>query len=141
LLADYTIRKLAKWPHKSIMKIYVSHKRRSNFETVLYNPLKNSVFAKEHTFVFPHENNPESFNAKELLANKKIDLVLAEVSEPATGQGIELAWAQQFDVPIICFYKSGSDISGSLKFLTDNFISYSDTDDMIKQIEEFIKTL
>jgi hypothetical protein len=123
------------------MKIYVSHKRRSNFETIIYNPIKNSTLVKEHTFIFPHEDNPESFNAKELFANKKVDLVLAEVSEPATGQGIELAWAKQFDIPIICFYKSGSDISGSLKFLTNNFIEYDNKDTMIAKITEIVNAL
>ena len=119
------------------MNIYVSHKRRSDFETSLYNPLKDSVLAQKYTFVFPHENNPQSFNVKELLKNKKIDLVLAEVSEPATGQGIELAWVAEFNVPIVCFYKDGSDISGSLHFLTENFISYGSNEDMINKIDDF----
>ncbi len=91
-----------------------------------------------HQFIFPHENNPQSFNVKELLEKKEIDLVLAEVSEPATGQGIELARAGQFGVPIICIYKKESDISGSLKFLTDNFIAYANANDMLNKVEEFI---
>ena|SRR5688572_23031928 len=116
------------------MKIYVSHKRASNFEKDLYEPLKASKLAEENQFIFPHDNNPEPFNVKGLFKNKEVDLVIAEVSFPATGQGIELAWAQQYGVPIICIYKKGSDISGSLKFLTDDFIEYQDMEDLTNKL-------
>lgn len=118
------------------MRIYVSHKRRSDFETNIYQPLKNSLLAKHHEFVLPHEgaNKDKSFNTKDLLKHKECDLVLAEVSEAATGQGIELAWANVYGVPIMCMYKNGSDISGSLKFLTDTFIEYKDSDDLINKL-------
>ena len=114
------------------MKVYVSHARRSNFAEELYTPLKESNLAVE--FIFPHDNNPQSFNAKELFESGSCDFVLAEVSQPATGQGIELAWAHSNNIPIICIYKIGSDISGSLSFLTDKFLEYADEKDMVSKV-------
>src|SRR6185437_3604843 len=112
------------------MKIYVSHRRNSEFKKDLYDPLKQSDLANIHNFILPHDNNPQSFDAKELLQNKKCDLVLAEVSYPATGQGIELGWANVFEIPIMCIYKEGSDISGSLKFICKDFLAYRNSEDM-----------
>lgn len=114
------------------MKIYVSHAKKSPFEEELYAPLKTSGLPIE--FIFPHDKNPDPFNAKELFEGKMCDLVLAEVSYPATGQGIELAWANANNIPIVCIYKKGVDISWSLKLLTDKFIEYENEQDMIRKI-------
>lgn len=123
------------------MRIYVSHKRLSNFEKDLYEPLKNSEIAKGNQLILPHDNNPQSFNVKDLFKNGEVDVVIAEVSYPATGQGIELAWAEEFGIPIICVYKSGADISGSLKFITDKFIEYSDMNDLTKQLTNYLSMI
>jgi hypothetical protein len=65
-------------------------------------------------------------------------MVLAEVSNPATGQGIELAWANANNIPIVCVFKKGADISGSLKFITDKIIEYENSNDMIEKIKKEI---
>lgn len=57
---------------------------------------------------------------------------------PATGQGIELGWADYAKTPILCIYKKGTDISSSLKFITNQFIEYESVEDMIKEISDFI---
>ncbi|MEK7605685.1 MAG: hypothetical protein AAB478_04180 [Patescibacteria group bacterium] len=122
------------------MKIYISHNRKQfNYKKELYEPLKNSQLSKDHIFIFPHDNNPQSFNAKDLFQNKGCDLVIAEVSYPATGQGIELAWANMYQIPIVCIYKQGSDISGSLSFITSKFLMYTDTQNMIEDIAGFLR--
>jgi hypothetical protein len=114
------------------MKIYVSHTKRSPFEEELYKPLREANLPVE--FIFPHEERSEPYDSKELFERKGCDLVLAEVSYPATGQGVELAWANANNIPIICIFKSGSDISGSLKFLTDKFIEYETSQEMINKV-------
>lgn len=121
------------------MKIYISHKRNSSFEKELYEPLRNSELSKNHTFIFPHENNSQSLNVKEMFKSKECDLVIAEVSYPATGQGIELGWADIFEVPIVCIHKEDADISGSLSFITNKIVMYTDTENMIEDIEEIIR--
>lgn len=114
------------------MKIYMSHAKGSPFENELYAPLKESHLPVE--FIFPHDNNQNPYNSKDLFANKKCDLVLAEVSYPATGQGIELGWADIFGVPIICFYKTGSKPASSLRVITDKIIEYSNPSDLINKL-------
>ena len=121
------------------MKIYISHKKDSNFENELYEPLRNSELVKKHNFIFPHEDIAVTFNVKEMLQNKECDLVIAEVSYPATGQGIELAWANMFDIPVVCIYKEGVEISGSLSFITNKFLMYTSKENMLEDIEGAIK--
>ncbi len=75
-------------------------------------------------------------NTKEIIKNS--DLIIAEVSFPATGQGIEIGWADIFGVPILCVSKEGQKISGSLKYITDKFITYSDSQDFITKLSEFL---
>lgn len=117
------------------MKIFVSHSREIDFINDLYNPITNSDLAKEHQFYFPHDNN-KSVNTKDIIRNS--DLVLAEVSKPATGQGIELGWAESFGVPIICISREGEKTSGSLKYLTDKFGTYKDVGGIVEVIKSSI---
>lgn len=122
------------------MKIYISHKRNSEFEKELYEPIRSSELAKKHTFIFPHENHSEHFNIKELFQNKEIDLIIAEVSYPATGQGIELGWAEMMGIPIVCIYKEGADIAGSLSFVSNKFLMYTDKENMIEDITKVVSS-
>ncbi len=71
------------------MKIYIAHSRNFDFQNELYKPIRQSPLNNEHSFVLPHENSDEPFNSKEYLEDKA-DLLIAEVSDPATGLGIEL---------------------------------------------------
>ncbi|HBG81407.1 TPA: hypothetical protein DDW69_01055 [candidate division CPR2 bacterium] len=91
---------------------------------------------KDHQFFFPHD--APTVNTRDII--KGTDLVIAEVSYPATGQGIELGWANAFNIPIVCFYKKDSKISNSLKFIADNFIEYLDAKDLITKLEFAIKS-
>ncbi len=116
------------------MKIYISHSSNYDFINELYNPLKNSEIHKNNEVFFPHDSEP--VNTKNIIGN--FDLVIAEVSFPTTGQGIELGWADFCNVPIFCINKFGSKISSALKLITNNFIEYSNKSDMILQIMDFI---
>jgi hypothetical protein len=116
------------------MKIYVSHSREFNFEDELYKPLKSPAFM-EYDFFFPHENGKDVNTLDEV---KKSDLILAEVSFPSTGQGIECGWASMLNIPILCITKEGSKISGSLKHLTDKCIVYSNETDLVSKLTAFL---
>jgi len=122
------------------MKIYVAHSRSFDFKKELYKPIRQSSLNDEHTFVLPHETSDEPFNSKDYLKNEA-DLLIAEVSEPATGLGIELGWADTFAVPIICIYKKGSKVSGSLKVVSKYFVEYSDSKELISGIERIINQM
>ena len=118
------------------MNIYFSHSSKYDYNNKLYNPIKNSKLCESHDFFFPHDNDNNAINTKLIISNS--DLVIAEVSLPATGQGIELGWADYATTPILCIYEKGSNISSSLKFITDNFIEYENEEDMINKIDDFI---
>jgi hypothetical protein len=119
------------------MKIYIAHSRNFDFQKELYNPIRNSPISKEHTFIFPHEESGEPFNSKELF-QKGCDLIIAEVSHPSTSIGIELGWADMLNVPIVCIYKKGSEISSSLKTVAKIFLEYSDMEGLINKVREAV---
>ncbi len=115
------------------MKIYTSHSTGYDFRTELYAPLKEQ-FATEHELFLPHEDHADGVESRDIIATS--DVILAEVSLPSTGQGIELGWASAAGVPIICFYRSGATPSGALRFITDTFIEYTSIDDMQAKLRQ-----
>lgn len=122
------------------MTIYISHSRAIDYKKLVYAPIRNSSLAKEHIVILPHEESGESYDTKALFAVKKCDLVIAEVSLPATGQGIELGWADALGIPIICLYKEGAHISQSLNLVSKSIISYKDTQDMLEEIGKILSS-
>jgi hypothetical protein len=118
------------------MKIYVSHAASFDYKKELYEPIKNSRLYNLYDFSFPHEGN-ELLDAREII--KKSNLVLAEVSFPSTGQGIELGWANLLKIPIVCISKRASKVSASLKCVTGDFIEYTDLTDLIDRLTNFLK--
>jgi len=121
------------------MKIYIGHSRGSDYQKNLYDPIRNSQFDKQHEIVLPHEESFESRSSKDFL--KTCDLMIAEVSFPATGLGIELGWADCLGCPIICIYKKGSKISNSLKGVTNKFIEYADEREMVDLLGKSLKSM
>ncbi len=121
------------------MKIYVSHPTGVDYKTELYVPLRASELSNNHQLILPHEQTPESLDSKEQI--KDCHLVLAEVSSPSTGQGIELGWANAYDVPIVCFHKADKAPSDSLSIISDTFIVYKNTEEMIRKISAYLDTL
>lgn len=118
------------------MKVYVSHASCFDFRAKLYEPIKRE-FASSHTIILPHEAESD-FNSKATIQTS--DLVIAEVSYPSTGQGIELGWADASGVPILCIYWAGSQVSSALKFVTDSFIAYDTAEDMVDKLRQWLST-
>lgn len=123
------------------MKIYIGHSRGFDFEQELYLPIRNATELPQQDIVFPHEAQQDLKNPRDFYQN--IDLFIAEVSYPATGLGIELGWAYDSKVPIVCIHKTGQKISGSLRAVTNDFYNYNDGKDLVdvvsKIIEDFSK--
>ena len=118
------------------MKIYIGHSRAFDFITELYQPIKESSLVSKHEIIFPHEV-PVEKNSKEII--KDCDLMIAEVSFPSTGLGIELGWASDAQCPILCISKQGSKVTSSLQFVCKNFIEYSGGEDMIEKLDQILK--
>lgn len=117
----------------SKMKIFVSHSTKFNYEEELYKPLRNSALNQEHEIILPHEDG-QHIQTKDVI--RDCDLVVAEVSFPSTGQGIELGWANGSYISIVCFYKEGATVSDSLKYVTETIVPYSSIDTVITKIKE-----
>ena len=120
------------------MDIYIGHSSSIDFKEQLYQPLRNSSLDDEHNIVLPHEDSDEPFDSKEFLKNE-CDVFVAEVSEASTGLGIEIGWADLYEVSVICIYREKAEISGSLSVLNAEMIAYKDREDMINAITEVIE--
>lgn len=118
------------------MNIYVAHSNQFEYITKLYEPIKNAQFYQNHNFFFPHDEVNKLVKTKEII--RDYNLVIAEVSLPATGLGIELGWADYFNTPILCIHERGSKVSSSLKFITNHFIEYDNSKDLVKKINDFL---
>ncbi len=118
------------------MKIYISHSTNFDFKKELYEPLKNSGL--QHEWIFPHNTTTEQYNSKELFANNDCDLVIAEVSHSSIGLGIELGWANIAQIRIVCVYKTNSKYSSSLKSVSNEFLGYTDSVDLVEKIKQII---
>jgi hypothetical protein len=112
------------------MKIYVCHSTNFDYESELYAPLRK-ILGDKHELLLPHDAKDGEHSKNSI---KSSDLVLAEVSYPSTGQGIELGWADAFQIPIICMHASSSAPSGALRHITCKIVSYNDKNDMMQKV-------
>ena len=119
------------------MKLYVSHSSAYDFETELYAPLR-SVVGESHEMWLPHDDGRVngSTDAKDRIRSS--DMLIAEVSLPSTGQGIEIGWADDAGIPIICLHKRGSRVSSALMYINARMVEYDDADDLVVRIQEVI---
>ncbi len=117
------------------MIIQLWHARDSDFQAELYAPLKGSSLFTEHEWLLPHDG-VASYSSRESL--KTVDLFIAEVSQPATGLGIELGFASLYGKRILCISKKWAKISSSLGYVTEDFIEYEDPADMVCKISNFL---
>ncbi len=76
-------------------------------------------------------------NSMEVIKNS--DLIIAEVSYPSTGMGIELGWANTFNKRVICVYKKDTKPSSSLKVVSNEFIEYTDSTDLVNKLIDLLK--
>lgn len=117
------------------MKILVTHSSNFDFRNKLYKPLQNSTLNSKYELRLPQAGEREKLT-KDII--KECVAVIAECSLPSTGQGIELGWANAYNIPIICIHEQGSEISSALHYVSDTFIEYSDEVEMIKKLQEYL---
>ena|SRR5699024_1852098 len=119
-----------------ILNIYVAHSNKFNYIKKLYEPIKSAKSLSIHNFFFPHDEINKLINTKEII--KSSDLIIADVSFPSIGLGIELGWADYLKIPILCIYEKGLEYSSSLKFITNNFVEYDSPRDLIEKLEKYL---
>lgn len=118
------------------MKIYCAHSSAFDYQHDWYDVLRLSSLAREHEFVFPHEHEEIQKNSYPTLQN--VDCVLAEISYPSLGLGIELGWAQSLHKPLYCFYMSHSRLSPSVASIASDCAAYSSKEELLHLISQFL---
>ncbi len=121
------------------MKIYIGHSRDYDYNKELYEPIRNDEELKNYNIILPHENNSNILYGTDFYAS--LDLLIAEVSLPSTGLGIELGFAKRDNTSIYCISHSNVKVSSSLKAVTDKFLTYSNSEELISVIKKIIKEL
>lgn len=119
--------------------IYVSHTRDYDFKKQLYEPLRESGLNYKFNIILPHEKSDTPYNSKDLFKSRNFQCLLAEISYPSISLGIELGWADSCGIKIICLVKKGFKISNSLRVLTDKFIEYEDSTELIDKLENILQ--
>lgn len=120
------------------MKIYFAHSRDYDYQSELYQPLRHCLELNQADLIFPHESAAQNRQTRDFY--KTLDLVIAEVSHPATGMGIELGWAYDDGIPIVCISQQSAKISGSLHAITDQFYTYSTPDELIQIVKQILQS-
>lgn len=118
------------------MKLYLAHSTAYDYFNDLYEPLK-AAFSDLYEIVYPHDIHQDGVLTKDVIPS--CDAVIAEVSWPSTGQGIELGWADLSGIPIICFYRTGSNVSAALRFISSTMLEYDTEEKMIKVLRSEIE--
>ena len=93
--------------------IYISHSHSMNYEDEIYKPLMDSKISSTYKLIFPHSILYDDVNTKDLLIH--FDYLIAEVSYPGIGIGLELGRAECNSIPILCIIKKGFKCSSSIK--------------------------
>jgi len=117
------------------MKIQVWHSKNFDFRKELYSPLRENF--SDIDWIFPHETDKTVVKSEDSL--KGVDIFLAEVRTAGTGLGIEIGFAHMYKKRIICMYKTWSQVSSSLKYVSEEFIEYNDEADMIEKLKNILK--
>ncbi len=113
------------------MKIFVAHSSNFDFKNKLYIPLRDSALNSAHEILLPQEGPIEEIT-REMINN--CDAVVAEVSAPSLGAGIEIGWADAAHVPVVAMYEKDSHPSFSIDNAVSNRFEYENADDMLEKL-------
>lgn len=81
------------------MKIYCVHASLFDYENEFYQCLRSSNIYCQHQFILPHHQNTKPIISLPVI--HECDRILAEISYPSTGMGIELGWGHMAHKPIL----------------------------------------
>ncbi len=94
----------------------------------------NRVYTPIDTAEF--EGGDEERYEKAFESVRESDLIIAEASQPSTGQGMEIREAHALGKPVIVIAKKGSKVSGLIKGCpaVKNIIFYNHADDLKEEL-------
>ncbi len=121
------------------MILQFGHSRDYNYQKELYDPIINDQLLTTHTLILPHLDGKIWVDSRNTL--KTVDVFFAEVSYPSLWLWIELWFAALYEKNIVCLYKKWSQLSWSLKYVSNNFIEYEDANDLIIKIKTYLLSI
>ncbi|MCU7667168.1 hypothetical protein [Bacillus thuringiensis] len=114
------------------MKVYVG------FQNVTNETFQNLIFKsevlKKHQFIFGENVADE----KDWL--QKCEVMIADVSYPTIPLGIEMGWADNYKVDIICVCVKGTAISSHLTRMCKEILIYTEVVDLVEKLERLFET-
>lgn len=119
------------------MDVYFGHPSCIEFREEIYEPIRRSELYTQHNIVLPHEDSDEPFDSKEFL-REECDLMISEVSAASTGLGIELGWADSFDVRVVYIHRDGASPSSSVPVVGDKIGTYGNREELVNVMQEAI---
>lgn len=122
------------------MKIYVAHSSSFDFQGELYEPL-DRILSGAHDLILPHSKNMSQFESRDLFKTKGCDVIIAEITLPSIGLGIELGWANIFEIPIICIHRQDSAPPAALQLVSSKFIPYKEISDIQVELTSMLDEL
>lgn len=121
------------------MKIFVAHSSQFDFKNKLYPVLRESSLNTDHQILLPQENDSKDEITLEMI--KSCDVLVAEVSAPSLGAGIEIGWANALKIPVIAVYEKGSQPSFSIDNAVDYRVEYGDGDDLVSKLKDVLVSI
>lgn len=115
------------------MRIYFAHPTSIGYQE-LYATIRADEDLARHEVILPHESPDHENNPRDFY--KTLDLVIAEVSAPSTGLGIELGWAHDDGVPVYAFHRTGTTPSSSIYSVIDHIATYSAPAELTSRIKD-----
>ncbi|MEK7613358.1 MAG: nucleoside 2-deoxyribosyltransferase [Patescibacteria group bacterium] len=120
------------------MQIYIAHSSDFDFKNKIYEPFRTSSLNTEHEILLPHEGEVEEITRDMI---RGADVLVAEVSRPSLGTGIEMGWADAFGVPVIAMSEKGAHVSFSVDNVVTQRFEYENSEEMIAKLGEILKTI
>lgn len=133
------------------MKVYFACSIRGGGDTSLYQAIVDAIKlagGEVLSEVFVHDAikyGGSPLPAKEIYIRdtemiKASEVMIAEVTNPSLGVGYELAYAEKFNLPILCLFKkdSGKKLSAMVAGNDYNTIAYIEPFDIIDSVRDFL---
>ncbi len=120
-------------------QIYIAPSTKYDFQRELYQPLKDSTLPETYDLFYPHDKTGNPTNSRELIKNYWA--VVAEISYPSTGAGIEIGWADAFEVPLIFIHQEDFEPSSYYYDMTEHVLSYEDSEEMVNKLMYSLRSI
>jgi hypothetical protein len=117
------------------LNIYFVHSTKFDYNNLIYKKILSSSICLAHNLMLPMTKEYQNIYAKELMA--KADIIIAEVSNPSFGLGLELKWLSKVNKPKL-FLSLENTIPSKYQKLVPS-IKTTDENTYLQAIEDFIK--